>query len=184
MSLESVKNTLKTVLGDKIPNLDKKIEEQLNIFRESEAVVFCEDCLTVFCAGNAQTVAETKTFDDWKMLAFRHVWDTQHKVVIHFPYFALSMFSLSNYSNLFDPQDKTKVLYYKTVEQLRTSLLMKGDPRANRSNDENWDANSVCFCSTCGKSHHNPKDACYCCYGTKQWMPFSEVDTIEIRKEQ
>lgn len=177
---------IKTILTEKlknIPNIELKFKEQLDIFRSSESVVVCEDCGTIFYAGPTKAVAEEKRYVDWKMLSFRHVWGLKHKVVIFMPYFGLSIFPLSNFAELFDPQDNTKIRYWLEVERFRQRLIGRGDKRATRTNDENWDANSICYCSTCGKVYHDPKDACYCCFETKPWLPQSEVISINIKED-
>lgn len=174
--LNRVIYVLREALKDKVPNVDQKINEQLDIFRNSEAVVVCEDCATIFYSGFAKVIAETKKFVDWKMLAFRHVWDTHHKVVIFMPYFGLSMFSMSHFNPLIDPQDNTKILYYQTVERLRQNR----PDRAKRSFDENWKDNDTCYCSVCGKRYFNPKDACYCCFESKPFLPKTEIETIRV----
>lgn len=176
-----VVSCLKKLFRDKIPNADLKIDEQLKIFRESEAVVVCEDCLELFFSGKTRTIVETKCFVDWKMLAFRHAWDTRHKVVIFLPYFGVSLIRLSTFNKLISPEDNSKVLFYKLVEEKREKYLMNNDARAHKSFDGNWDLNSQCFCSTCGTAYYDPQDACYCCYGSKPWMPFEEVNTIKVK---
>ncbi len=178
---ESAISIIKRTLGNKIRGSDLKVLEQLKLFRDSDAIVYCDDCKTVFYSGNAHVVAEEKRFVDWKMLSFRHVWDTKHKVKVYLSYFGLSTVSLSQYLPYFDPQDNRIVNYYETVEEKRQTMIEHNDYRAFKSHDENWDSKSRCTCSTCGKSYYDPKDACYCCYGTKPWLPYKEVDTIMVK---
>lgn len=170
--------TVKKALGDKIPDLDLKLKEQIELFKNSEAVVVCEDCATIFYCGKAETVAMTREFVDWKMLATRHVWDTQHKVVVFLPYFSMSMFPLSKFTEYIDPNDNTKILYYKQVEKHRENR----PDRAKNTFDQNWDVRSRCYCSVCFKGYYNPKDACMCHMDMKPYLPMSEVNTIMVKQ--
>lgn len=163
------------------PDADLKIKKFLQIFRESDAVVLCEDCGIIFFVGKGKNVASEKRFVDWKMLSFRHVWDKHHKVVIYLPFLGLSVVSLSAKGLPVDPLDNTKVLYYKVVEHLRERMMRAGNPDAYKTFDEKWDLGSQCFCSICGTGYYDPMDACYCCYGSKDWLPFSEVNSIRVK---
>lgn len=175
------KEQVMTALNNALPNETPKINELLKMFEASNGTVYCEDCNLLFFSGKAGTIANEKRYVDWKMLAFRHVWDTKHKVVVQLPFMGLATFPLSGFVPLIDPQDSTKFLYWKSVEEFRSRLLSRGSFRALRSNDKNWDTGSRCVCSTCGKSYYDPKEACYCCYGTKPWIPYAEADTIKVR---
>ena len=135
----------------------------------------------IFFQGKAKTVSSEKRFVDWKLLSFRHVWDLKHKVVVHVSFLGLSPLSLNGKVPFIDPEDNMVIRYWMSVENKREVLRQKGDLRFSRLFDANWTKNSKCTCSTCGKSYSEPRLACYCCYGTKPWMPFPEVDKINVK---
>lgn len=169
----------------------QKLDELTKIFLTSESTVYCEDCGLVFFYGKAQPIASEKRFVDWKMLSFRHAWDTKHKVKIHLPFFTAnaamlarkssSAFTFWNYAkHSLDFDDNNEVEYYLEVEKLRDRL--EGTPQGDKKNDENWDANSTCFCSICGKEYYDPKRACLCHSEMKPWLPMKEVESIRVRR--
>ena len=131
-------------------------------------------------SGKANQVLEKGKRYDWKVLSERHVWDLKHKVVLFLHYFNMAFFSLAQFNKYVDPQDNSKFLYWKIVEKKRTKLRFKNSVRAYRKFDENWRETDKCLCNVCEKDYYNPKDACYCCYGMKPYLPFSEVDTIGV----
>jgi hypothetical protein len=168
-----------------------KLSELTKVFLNSEATVYCEDCGLVFYSGSARPVALEKDYVDWKMLSFRHVWDTQHKVKVYLPFFLAqaamikqknpAMYGFTKYavkSLKFD--DNMQVEYYLAVEEMRESLA--GTPEFTRTNDMNWDENSSCFCSVCKKEYYDPKKACLCHSESKPWLPLGEVESIKVRR--
>ncbi len=161
--------------------INRTISEQLEAFRKSDVRVYCVDCGLLFYVGNVNCLMDDR-FWDWKMLAFRHVWDTNHMVKVTLGYFArqrglprrfLEASGLVGSNGDFD--------YSMHVRKFRDRLEHLYDPRAKRTNDQNWDSLSSCFCSVCEEEYQNPKEACYCCFGQKPWMPYNEVDTIVIQ---
>lgn len=171
----------------------KKLSELTQLFLTSEATVYCEDCGLVFYHGLAKPVACEKDYVDWKMLSFRHAWDTRHKVKVYLPFFVAQAAQL-NYKNAamygFTKQalkglkfdENMQVEYSLFVEELRSRLVNMGDPCARRCNDENWDARSTCFCSVCHKEFYSPKDACMCHSELKPWLPLDEVKGIVVKR--
>jgi hypothetical protein len=171
----------------------KKLTDLTMLFFNSEATVYCEDCGLVFYYGKAKPVACEKRFVDWKMLSFRHVWDTRHKVKVYLPFFMAQSALLASKNPAvygFTKQamrtlkfdENNQIAYYLAVEALRQQLEDSGDMCINRTSDQNWDAGSSCFCSICGKEYYDPKTACLCHSESKPWLPIKEVESIRVRR--
>lgn len=168
-----------------------KIKLLLNYLLESPANVYCEDCGLIFFEGLVDTVLNEKRFVDWKMLSFRHCWDTRHKVKVALPMFVAfkaqlikspMFFTLiKNLLPIFKFDDFGNVCYYLEVEDLRERLEMRGSKQAFNSSDVNWDRGSRCVCSFCGKNYYDPKKACLCHSDTKPWLPMGEVESIRVK---
>ena len=198
MENENIPQTILSTISRhfKIPEAEgqKKLAELTKVFLNSDATVYCEDCGVVFYSGKADPVAREHLYVEWKYLSFRHVWDTKHKVKIYMPFFlatgkqvesknkalASMMKEIRRHALGFD--DAEQVCYYLEVEKLRDRFVQNGSYRAALSNDENWDANSTCFCSVCKKEYRNPKVACLCHKEVKPWLPLDEVETIKFRR--
>lgn len=180
-----VSETVKGEWKNKLADLKKQ-------FLTSQATVYCEDCGLVFYNGSADVVSNEDRFVEWKMLSFRHVWDTRHKVKIYMPFFLVGDAMVKQKNPLFAQMimrirtqrlgfdEFGQVCFYEQVEDLRDRLC--GSPKSQRSNDENWDVRSRCVCSVCGKSYYDPKDACLCHDESKPWLPMSEVNSINVRR--
>ena len=172
----------------------QKLSDLKTVFLNSEATVYCEDCGVVFYYGKTNIVVREERFVDWKMLAFRHCWDTKHKVKLYVPFFLATVAQVSEKntiastliskfmsSNLgFD--DANQICYYLEVERLRKQLVARGSPLVGWKHDTNWDVNSRCICSVCGQVFYDPKDACLCHSEYKRWLPLEEVKGIDVRK--
>jgi hypothetical protein len=184
---ENIKAFISQAVQNHYGNADKEtvdsiINEQLKAFAGSECQVYCKDCGLIFYFGvGSSGMLMDKRFLDWKMLAFRHAWDTGHKVKVASKYFTgankvslkvLATFGITGVDGQFD--------YSEQVRKLKERYHASGNPRLGRSFDENWTPRDVCVCSVCGETHNSPRDACYCCFGSKGWMPFSEVDKINV----
>jgi hypothetical protein len=170
-----------------------KLDELTKLFLNSEATVYCEDCGLIFYSGKAQPVACEKNYVDWKMLSFRHAWDTQHKVKVYLPFFTAQMAELNFKSaamfgftkqafKQLDFDEFNQINYSLSVERLRNNLIASGDGAAFHKNDFNWDAGSRCSCSVCHKEYYDPKAACLCHRELKQWLPLGEVESIKVRR--
>jgi hypothetical protein len=173
-------------------DLQMKFEDMKKVFVNSEATIYCEDCGAIFYYGKAFGVISEQRYVDYKMLAFRHIWDTRHKVKISLPFMVASASTLAvknpalyaawkhvRNTLLFDDNDQVE--YFRSVESMRERLINSGQPQAYQSNDENWDYASTCICSVCGKSYHDPKRACLCHVESKSWLPMEEVNSIKVR---
>jgi hypothetical protein len=84
--------------------------------------------------------------------------------------------------NALGVDENGQVCYYLEVEKLRERLRLNGSHRYNLSNDQNWDRNSRCACSVCGKDYYDPKDACLCHSEQKLWLPHGEVESINVKR--
>jgi hypothetical protein len=184
---EKVRSTLKA----RFPNVpdsafDNALEDQAKLLEKSNSIVYCSDCGIIFYLGynTSDLIMNNKQFLDFKMLSFRHAWDTKHIVKISLEYFKQKIpglgkiFSLNHFLPMFD--ENNEINYSKVVEDKRKSMV--GTKFVKHTHDENWDAGSVCFCSVCKKPYSNPKEACYCCFGQKPWMPYNVVDTIKVKE--
>jgi hypothetical protein len=178
--LAEAEKMLEKRFGHKIPILSIYLTQK-NLLLNSDALVYCKDCGLVFYYGSATPILETTKYYEFKMLAFRHVWDTQHTVKIALAYFKSAPFSMKAMgAPQFD--ENNEINYSEKVEELREQLRWKGSIKVQNTFDENWDERSKAFCVTCGKEYHDPKDACYCCIGTKPWLPMKEVETLRVTK--
>jgi len=194
MSVKSlVLDKIRTVAKAQFPRVPDNvisnfIDSQVKLLEESDSIVYCEDCGLTFYLGkkNAQLIVVNNTFLDFKMLTFRHAWDTGHKVKISIRYFKQQisklnkMFPLKDYLPIFD--EWNDIDYSVVVEKRREYLKSRGDSRAYQPFDANWDSNSRCVCSVCGAAHYDPRDACYCCRDGKGWLPVGEVEKIAVKK--
>lgn len=179
---EAIKDQVLTALKKAMPDKLQQINEMLTLFENSEATVYCHDCGLIFYAGTVEKLMEGDKFVDWKMLSFRHVWDLHHKVKVYMPFFKVSAFPLWRLVSRFSSESNMVLNYYEEVEAFRRRLIENNDPRYMLTNDQNWDASSRCYCSTCGKSYYDPKEACLCCPGSKRGLPQEEVETIRVKK--
>lgn len=198
---ENIPNILLNKIADKLelsPNLkdtwQNKLTDLKEQFLKSEAVVYCEDCGLIFYSGIAKSVINEKHYVDWKLLSFRHVWDTKHKVKIYLPFFLAADKIVENkdkkYSKLINNvrqqflgfDNFNQVCYYLEVEKLRERLINMGSVKAQKSHDSNWDVNSRCECSVCYTSFYDPKEACNCHSEQKPWLPLNEVELINVRR--
>ena len=181
------------------------IFRERELFLNSPTKIFCSTCGIVFYEGSTRKYLDS-LFYDFKMLAFRHVWDTKHSVKIETAYLTLrknefrkgiEAYAKGKYEeavrilrhigflplNLvgfdlsrFNPE--LQLDYSSFVDDLRMKFKNTQDKRLNHTFEENWDDNSSCFCSECKKEYHSPREACYCCQETKSWMPWFEVNSL------
>ncbi len=190
-TLEWITDKIRTVIKVKFPNMpdtaiNNLVEDQVKLLEKSDSIVYCSDCGLTFYLGykNSNKIVFDKRFLDFEMLAFRHSWDTRHTVKISLAFFkqklpGVGFFSLNRFLPVFDKDNE--INYSKIVEDKREWLESVGSERARHSHDENWDAGSRCYCSVCGKSFADPKQACMCCFGQKPWMPYNEVEKINVK---
>jgi len=186
----NIEDAIKAQIKQKYPNIpdsaiNSVIEEQKHALVESDCAVYCKDCGVIFFMGykTVDLVAFNREFLDFKMLAFRHAWDTGHNVMVSLAYFKQNITGAKLLPSLVPAfNEDNEINYSKSVEQLRERLKLQGSSRAGKSFDENWNGKDECVCSVCKKTYSNPRVACYCCFGQKPWMPYDVVDTIRVGK--
>ena len=189
--LESLATKLKVTEETK-HNWQQKLSDLKTVFLNSEATVYCEDCGVVFFYGKTNIVVREERFVDWKMLSFRHCWDTRHKVKVYMPFFLATQAQVSEKNTIastlikrfmtsrLDFDEVGQMCFYVKVDQLRKHY--DGTLRGQHTHDENWDVTSRCVCSVCDKVFYDPKAACLCHSEVKRWLPLEEVKGIDVRK--
>lgn len=170
----------------------KTIEREKEALQKSNTKIFCSNCKIIFYDGETSKYLAS-LFYEFKMLAFRHAWDTKHRIKIETSYisehkkeFYKGLQTFSKYNLLPQGVDlgrfnqNLQLDYTSFVEGLRQQMNDNHDKRLNQTFEENWDLGSTCFCSTCQKEYHSPKEVCYCCSGSKIWMPWNEVNSLKV----
>jgi hypothetical protein len=143
----------------KLAEIRKKIKLAKEDFLDSLGRVYCQTCGVLFYEGTTDKFMQKDAIiTDFKYLAFRHAWNhPEHKVMVE------CLVGVFEYS--------------KEVEAFRHRLHSRGDMREYNSCDENARISGMTVaCSSCGQTFNDLKEVCYCCLGTKPFLPFQEIE--------